>query len=495
MELPNRDGRPGAGADDLELPVRAGARGAVPGAEPGDDPARRARDRRHPVLACPHQERVRGLARLRPIDRDRRGHPAEGGPDRTRPDEGLRGLADARSGHRHRPLGRVPAQGRPPQRHRIVGRPADAGDLPGPGARDPAGAVVDLRPVAPDHLRARRNVQRSVPGGLARAGRPAERRDPLAARGRGRPHRTAGRRGDRAGAADPARTDGRRLSGRRGGRGSAGGAGRGRVGVGQAGARRHPNGRRRPERRGHRPALLGSGDPVALRRGSRTGRRRPAPARPRRDVDAGRSPDPRDDPAAAGRRPGRHDPAWARRRRHQNADRRPHDRRAARAAARVRRSADHDAGRGIARGRRPRTGERRPPRIGGRRGSGPRGAGAARRARDDLAGAARRDTGCGDGVRRGRAAPGSVLPADGPRRRDRAVARAHRRRRVRRDVPTDRRVDPRVALVPAVPDRVRRLTQAGEEADRNAPLDAPGWQPRTRSPGNDAACWRRRDSS
>ncbi len=62
---------------------------------------------------------------------------------------------------------------------------------------------------------------------------------------------------------------------------------------------------------------------------------------------------------------------------------------------------------------RPRTGERRPPRIGGRRGSGPGGAGPARRARDDLAGAARRDARRRAGVRRGRAAAGSVLPADG----------------------------------------------------------------------------------
>ena len=173
----------------------------------------------------------------------------------------------------------------------------------------------------------------------------------------------------------------------------------------------------------------------------------------------------------------------------------PIDRRPARAAARVRRSADDRAGRGIARGRRSRTGERRPPRIGGRRGSGPRGAGAARRARDDLAGAARRDAGRRAGVRRGRAAPRSVLPADGPRRRDRSVARSHRRRRVRRDVPADRRVGPRVALVPAVPDRVRRLAQAGEEADRDAGLDAARRTASNPTGSRRCCCSRRRASS
>src|SRR4029453_14693130 len=55
------------------------------------------------------------------------------------------------------------------------------------------------------------------------------------ARVRGRARWTAGRRGDRPGAADPARTDGRRLSGRRGGRGSEGGARGGGGGRGPPG--------------------------------------------------------------------------------------------------------------------------------------------------------------------------------------------------------------------------------------------------------------------
>ena len=42
------------------------------------------------------QERVRGLARVRPADRDRRWTRPREGRDRTRRDEGLRGLADAR---------------------------------------------------------------------------------------------------------------------------------------------------------------------------------------------------------------------------------------------------------------------------------------------------------------------------------------------------------------------------------------------------------------
>ena len=303
MELPDGDRRPGPGADELELSDRTRAARPVPRTEPGDDAARRPRDRGHAVLAGPVQERVRSLARVRSIDRHRRGHPAERGIDRAGRDEGLRDLAGARRRHRPRSLRCLPAEGGPPERHHIGRGAPDARDLPRPGARDPARAVVDVRPGTPDHVRARRHVHRSVPGDRPRPRRPAERRDPLAPGTRGGPLVATGRRGDLPGAVDPARPDGGRVPGLGGRRGTTGSARRGRGGPGHAGARRPPSPRRRPERRGHRPPLLDSRDPFALRRGPRSGCPGPTPAWSGGDVDVGRSGDTRDHPPTPGRRP------------------------------------------------------------------------------------------------------------------------------------------------------------------------------------------------
>ena len=115
-------------------------------------------------------------------------------------------------------------------------------------------------------------------------------------------------------------------------------------------------------------------------------------------------------------------------------------------------------------------------------------AGPARRARDDLAGAAGRDARRRAGLRRGRAAPRSVLPADrrgASRRRpgSRPPSRAGSSRRSRRPTRRSSRHRPSGGS----PISLRRLAQAGEEADRHAPLDAPRQQPRTRPPRNDVA--------
>ena len=59
-------GGPALRAGGLELPPGARARPAFPGREPGDRTPHRPRDRGHAVLAGPDEERVRGLAGVRP---------------------------------------------------------------------------------------------------------------------------------------------------------------------------------------------------------------------------------------------------------------------------------------------------------------------------------------------------------------------------------------------------------------------------------------------